>query len=68
MSSIRVIVFVKTDDEIYVSSTIKCIVLSICFIYCPKEGRVLENIDSDVANVKIVTTHHAQIVITTLKW
>ena len=68
MSSIRVIVVAKTDDEIYVSSTIKCIVLSICFIYCPKGGRVVENIDCDVANLKIVTTHHAQIVITMQKW
>ena len=30
--------------------------LFICFPYCAKEGRVVENIKSDIATLKIITT------------
>ena len=58
ISSIRVGVVAKTDDEVYVLSTIKvyCCFLSIFFtVLFFKEGRVVENIESDVATLEIVT-------------
>ena len=53
ISSIRVGVVAKADDEVYISSTIK---MYICFLYCAKESPLVENIESDVATSKIVTT------------
>ena len=45
----------KTNDEIYVSITIgKYVITLTCFLYCAKEGLVVENIKSQVATWKIV--------------
>ena len=45
----------KTDDEIYVSSILKMYsYFSFFFLYCAKEGPAVENIESDVATLKIV--------------
>ena len=52
--SISLGVAAKTDDEIYVLNTIIQL-LFICFFYCTKEGRFAENLESDVATLKIVT-------------
>ena len=40
----------KIDGEIYVSISIgKCIITFTCFLHCAKKGRVVENIESEVA-------------------
>ena len=55
--SIGVDVVARTNEEIYVLSIIK--IYSFHFFFCcAKEGRVVENIDSDVATLN----HHADIV------
>ena len=56
ISSIRVDVVAKTDDEVYVSNTIKMYSYFLFFPYCPKYGPVDENIETDVATSKIITT------------
>ena len=48
----------KTDDEVYVLSTIKIYSCFLSIFFTAlffKEGRVVENIESDVATLKIVT-------------
>ena len=45
----------KSDDEIYVSVSIdEYVVTFICFLQCAKKGRVVENIENEVATWKIV--------------
>ena len=45
----------KIDDEVYVLTIIKIYsYFFICLLCCAKEGRVVENIESDVANLKIL--------------
>ena len=40
----------KTDGEIYVSISIgEYIITFTCFLHCAKKGRVVENIESEVA-------------------
>ena len=40
----------KTDGEIYVSITIDEYIITLtCFLHRPKKGRVVENIESEVA-------------------
>ena len=40
----------KIDGEIYVSSGIgQYIITFICFLHCPRKGRVAENVESEVA-------------------
>ena len=58
ISSIRVGVVAKTDDEVYVSCTIKiCNYFSFVFTTVPKKVQpVVENIESYVATLKIITT------------
>ena len=57
ISSIRVGVVAKTDDEIYVLNTIKIYgYFSFFFLYCAKECRVVENIESDAVTLKMITT------------
>ena len=58
ISSTRVSVATKTDDEIHVLFTIKIYTFYYFsfFLYCAKEGRVVENIGSDLATLKIITT------------
>ena len=51
----------NANDEIYVSVSIGKYVITLlycnyCFLYCAKVGIVLENIESEVATWKIVTT------------
>ena len=45
----------QTDDEVYVSITIKMYSYLSFFLYCAKKGPVVENIESDVATLKIIT-------------
>ena len=44
----------RTDDEIYVLSTIK-ICSYYCFLCCTKKGRIVEKIEIDIATLKTVT-------------
>ena len=54
----------KTNGEIYVSISIgEYIITFTCFLHCAKKGRVVENIESEVATWKIVIEK-----ISTLKW
>ena len=54
----------KTDGEIYVSISIgEYIITFTCFLHCAKKGRVVENIESEVATWKIVIDK-----ISTPKW
>ena len=54
----------QTDDEIYVSISIgEYIIIFLCFLHCAKEGRVVENIESEVATWKIFIEK-----ISMLKW
>ena len=47
---IRLSVVPKTDGEIYVSISIgEYVITSTCFLHCVKKGRVVENIESEVA-------------------
>ena len=46
---------VKTNDEILCLKYYKKLIFT-CFVYCANEGRVIENIESGVATLKIVTT------------
>ena len=40
----------KIDGEIYASVSIgECIIKFTCFVHCAKKGRVVENIESEVA-------------------
>ena len=40
----------KTDSQIYVSISIDEYIITFnCFLYCAKKGRVVENIESEVA-------------------
>ena len=49
--SIGVDVVAKTDDDIYVLIIIKIYSLQLSCCCCDKEGRVVENIESDVATI-----------------
>ena len=57
ISSIRVSVVSKTDDEVYVSSTIKMYsYFSFVFSTVPKKVQLLKILESDVGTLKIITT------------
>ena len=56
MSSTRVSAVTKTDDQIYVLSTIKILVTFLWFLYWAKEGWVVKSIECDSAILKIITT------------
>ena len=56
MSSTRVSAVTKTDDQIYVLSTIKILVTFLWFLYWAKEGWVVKSIECDAAILKIITT------------
>ena len=53
--SIKVVRLPKTDDRICLKYYKNIYLLFICFLYCVNEGRAVENIESDVATLKIVT-------------
>ena len=38
------------------SEVLSSFIVFICFLYCAKEGRVVENIESDETTLKILTT------------
>ena len=45
----------KINDEVYILSIVKVYsYLSFFFLRCAKEGRVFENIESDVATLKVL--------------
>ena len=52
--SIGVYLVTKTDDEVYVLSNIKIYCHCSFILCCVKEGRVVENNESDVATLKIL--------------
>ena len=55
ISPIMVGAVAKIDDEVYVLSAIKIYSYFPFFLFCAKESRVVENFESGVATLKIVT-------------